>query len=81
MTANEIDMSIIGVEGRSKVLREIADDLGMAGEDIVPPKNVIQQRLAVQKGMAEEAAVAQGQVAQQERPKEPSEINQPEAPV
>lgn len=81
MTMNEMDMSIVGVDGRSKVLRAIADDLGMDGEDIVPPANVIKQRLEVQQGMANEAQAAQGQVAQQEGPKESSEIMQPEAPV
>jgi hypothetical protein len=36
MTANEIDMSIIGPEGRAAVLEDVAEELGMDGKKIVP---------------------------------------------
>jgi hypothetical protein len=37
-TANEIDMSIIGKEGRASILREIAKGLQMSVEDVVPSR-------------------------------------------
>jgi hypothetical protein len=36
LTANEIDMSIVGPKGRAAVLRDIAGDLNMPGDEIVP---------------------------------------------
>ena len=36
MTANEIDMGIIGPEGRAAILEDVADELGMDGKKIVP---------------------------------------------
>jgi hypothetical protein len=36
MTANEIDMGIIGPEGRAAVLEDVAEELGMDGKKIVP---------------------------------------------
>jgi hypothetical protein len=37
-TNNPIDLAIIGMEGRSKVLRETVKSLKMDGEEIVPPE-------------------------------------------
>ena len=37
MTANPIDMSIIGPKGRAKVLRGVATEIGLPGEKSCPP--------------------------------------------
>ena len=36
MTANPIDMGIIGPQGRAIILKDVAEELGMDGEKIVP---------------------------------------------
>jgi hypothetical protein len=41
ITANPIDAQITGVKGRASVLRAVADGIGLEGEDIVPPEDVI----------------------------------------
>lgn len=43
MTANPIDMEIIGKEGRASILRKVADDFDLKG--IVPSREVIRQRI------------------------------------
>lgn len=45
-TANPIDMQIVGVEGRAAILRENAKALDMDVDKIVPPLNVLRQKLA-----------------------------------
>lgn len=47
-TANPIDMQIVGVQGRAAILRENAKALDMDVDKIVPPQNVLQQKLAAQ---------------------------------
>ncbi len=44
LTANPIDMQIMGVEGRAEVLRSIADDLGMPVDRIVPSSDMMAER-------------------------------------
>lgn len=57
MTANPIDMQIIGPNGRAQVLRSVAKTLGLPGEDIVPSDDQLKQQqqqaqaLAAQQGM------------------------------
>jgi hypothetical protein len=57
MTANPIDMQIIGPNGRAQVLRSVAKTLGLPGEDIVPSDDQLKkqqaqaQALAAQQGM------------------------------
>jgi hypothetical protein len=46
MTANPIDMDIIGQEGRASILRQIAKDFDLHG--IVPSRDVIRQRMEEQ---------------------------------
>ena len=46
ITANPIDMQITGVKGRASVLRAVADGIGLDGEEIVPPEDVIAQQQA-----------------------------------
>lgn len=41
VTANPIDMQIVGPKGRSVVLRAVSDNLGLPGEDIVPPEDAL----------------------------------------
>lgn len=56
VTANPIDMQIIGPKGRAEVLRPVADGLGLPGEKIVPTDDV----LDAQQKTAAAAAAAQG---------------------
>jgi hypothetical protein len=42
ITANPIDLQIMGPKGRATVLRNVADGIGMEGEQIVPPDEEIQ---------------------------------------
>lgn len=82
LTGNPIDMGIVGADGRAKVLRSIAQDLGLDGEDIVPNEQELLQRM--QAALQQQAATGgQGQepMSQKPRPREASKIMQPEAPV
>jgi hypothetical protein len=58
LTANPIDMSIIGPEGRSNVLRSVASNLGLEHERVVPDSATLEQR------MQEQAAMQQQQMTQ-----------------
>lgn len=46
-TANPIDSQIVGVQGRANILREVAKGLEMDVNQIVPPKEVLQQQEAM----------------------------------
>ena len=41
ITANPIDMQIMGPVGRANVLRPVADGIGLEGDTIVPPEEEI----------------------------------------
>lgn len=61
ITANPLDTAIIGPTGRAKVLRTVADGLGMPGSEIVPSDDVLEQKEQQASQMAQEqAAAAQG---------------------
>lgn len=45
MTANPIDMEIIGQKGRASVLEAISEDLGLPYEEIVPNAEAMQDRM------------------------------------
>jgi len=60
ITANPIDMQIIGLEGRAEVLRETAKSLDMNTDKVVPSVSVIKQRMAQQQMAAMAQAQAQG---------------------
>lgn len=45
ITMNPIDTQIMGVRGRANVLREISQDIGLPGEDIVPPDDEIKAQI------------------------------------
>lgn len=57
VTANPIDMAIIGPKGRAAVLRPVAMSLGLPGDDIVPTDEV----LDAQQQAAAQLAASQGQ--------------------
>lgn len=60
MTANEIDMSIMGIPGRAAVLEDVAEELGIKGKKVVPsPEELAQMQ-------AQQAAAAQGPPAEGE---------------
>lgn len=62
MTANEIDMQIVGVEGRTQILKEVAKDLGMDIEKIFtqdPREQQLQQQMAM---MQEEVSGQQAEL-------------------
>lgn len=44
ISANPMDMAIMGLEGRAQVLRTVADGIGMPGADIVPSDDVLKER-------------------------------------
>lgn len=72
ITANPIDMQIVGPRGRAEVLRSVSQDIGLNGSKIVPSDDDLeaQQKMAALKamqqgvpghgGMGEAAAAAQG---------------------
>jgi len=65
-TANEIDMEIIGKEGRAAILREVAKGLQMPVEDVVPSreKASVMDRMQA-KFAAQEQSAQQGPVPSQ----------------
>jgi hypothetical protein len=67
ITANPIDMQIMGPEGRAAVLRTVSEGIGMPGQDIVPPDDVIKEKMqaAQQAQLAQDGAKAQGNQAPQ----------------
>ena len=68
ITANPIDMQIVGPKGRAAVLRSVAGSIGMDGESIVPSEdelNKMQQQAAAAPPPGDPAAQAQGNQAPQ----------------
>jgi hypothetical protein len=68
LTANPIDMAIMGPKGRAAVLRNVSTTIGMPGEEIVPSADEIQQQQAQAQANAEAAGAAG---AMQEPPEGP----------
>lgn len=54
-TANPMDAEILGAEGRASILRQLANNLGLGGDEIVPSEEEIRGRQK-QRAMAEAAA-------------------------
>ena len=52
LTANPIDMSIIGTKGRGQVLRSVATEIGLPGENIVPTDEALDAKEKQQQAMA-----------------------------
>lgn len=61
MTANPIDMQIVGLEGRAQVLREVAKNLDLDIDRIVPPAEVVKQREAQMQAQQQALAAQQSQ--------------------
>ncbi len=57
LTANPIDMAIVGPEGRANVLRSVAQNLGLEHERVLPDDDEIRANMAVQQ--AQTAAAQQ----------------------
>ena len=68
LTANPIDMQILGIPGRAKVLRSVSDGIGLQGDDIVPPDDVLATQNMPPPGPQ---GGAPGGVSQQPAPQEP----------
>jgi hypothetical protein len=60
MTANPMDMQIMGIPGRAAVLEDVAEELGMKGKKVVPSSEELQEK------MQEQAKAAQAEAAQAE---------------
>jgi hypothetical protein len=56
ITANPIDLQIIGPKGRANVLRSVAGTIGLDGEEIVPTEDALNQ----QQNLAQTQAAAGG---------------------
>ncbi|HMN11759.1 MAG TPA: hypothetical protein PKD55_05480 [Bellilinea sp.] len=64
-TANPIDAQILGVKGRAAVLRSVAQNIGMDGEQIVPSEDELEQMQQQQSAQQMAQAGAQAQGSQQ----------------
>lgn len=60
MTANPIDMEIIGPKGRASVLEAISEDLGLPHEEIVPNADQMQDRMDAMSQQQQLMEAAQG---------------------
>lgn len=57
-TGNELDMQIIGIEGRAEILRKAFQGVDVAG-DVVPSKEELMQKLEKQRVQQQQAAMLQ----------------------
>lgn len=86
-TANPIDMTIIGPEGRAELWRENIKGLGINPDKVVPPPDVLRERLqrvaAMQLGMARPGQPGQpgqpGSAPPQGQPNQPGAPRPPDA--
>jgi hypothetical protein len=53
-TNNPTDMKIMGLKGRSAVLRSVSTTIGMPGDDIVPTEDAIDQMMKQQQAQAQQ---------------------------
>lgn len=65
ITANPIDVGIMGPEGRAQVLRTVSEGIGMPGAEIVPSDDVLKER----QQQAQAAALAQNGQREQADPR------------
>lgn len=56
ITANPIDMGIIGPQGRATVLRSVSQNLGLEHDKVIPDDATIQQQMQQQAMMAQQQA-------------------------
>src|SRR5882724_262869 len=69
ITANPIDMQIMGPEGRAQVLRTVSEGIGMPGSEIVPSDDVLKEKVAAAAQAAQAQAQAAGQAQGNQAPK------------
>lgn len=76
VTANPFDMQIIGPEGRSEVLRSVADGLELNTDKIVPPEEELQKKMqqAMRQQMIQQGT---GKKSQQGAPQQMQQAAQP----
>lgn len=62
ITANPVDMQIVGMEGRSKILKAVADGIGLDGDQVVPDVEQLKSIIgkAVQPGVPPPGSQPQG---------------------
>jgi hypothetical protein len=60
LTGNPVDMQIIGPKGRAQVLRQVAKEIGLPGEDIVPSDQEMDQQQKQHEAQAMAMAQQQG---------------------
>ncbi len=64
MTGNPIDMEIMGTEGRATILRQLADNLGLEGANVIPGEDDLREKEMIrqqqQQAMMEAERQAQG---------------------
>ena len=65
ITANPVDAQIVGAKGRATILRNVAQGIGMPGEDIVPSEDELNQMQQQNAQMVQLGAQAQGGQAPQ----------------
>ena len=75
LTANPIDMSIIGPEGRANVLRSVAQNLGLEHESVLPDDEEIRANMQAQQAQA--AAQQQPGAVPPEQGGDPSQTPRP----
>jgi hypothetical protein len=61
ITANPIDMAIMGPEGRAQVLRTVSEGIGMPGAEIVPSDDVLKEKQQAAQAMQAQQAQQAGQ--------------------
>jgi hypothetical protein len=67
MTANPIDMQIIGIKGRAALLREVASAMELPVDEVVPSEDELEKRQQEQAQAAQAQMQAQQQALQQEQ--------------
>jgi hypothetical protein len=80
LTANPIDMSIIGPKGRAQVLRNVATEIGLPGENIVPSDDVLDQKEKQQQMMAQQGPPHPGGPSISGPPVPPGQGGPPQTP-
>jgi hypothetical protein len=70
MTANPIDMQIMGVPGRAAVLEDVAEELGIKGKKVVPSPEELAQMQEQQQMMAAQGGAPGGSPQQAPAPED-----------
>jgi hypothetical protein len=70
LTANPIDMQIIGLQGRASILRSISDELGMDNTSVVPSDDELKRK--EQEMQKQQEAMQQQQMAAQAQGSQPA---------